>query len=205
MMKGAILVGGASSRMGRPKAGLVVEDRTLLEVSIAILKPLVHKISLVGRMPEELAINSGIADPDSLERLDDVPDVRGPLAGLVAVLESDSNSDWIILACDMPGMTRDAINWLLDNRNVASHATVGLLSGANSPEPLPVIYGRSAGPLLREFIGSDGSSLRAALGHLSVQQLTIPEHLRACWTNVNTPQDWDSFSRKKTRDASLGD
>src|ERR1043166_6176731 len=113
-MRGAILVGGASSRMGRPKAGLMFQSRSLLEASVAVLRPYVQEVALVGHLPE------GVEIDQRLELVDDVPGISGPLAGLVAALESDPEFDWIVLASDMPGMSGEAIEWLLENRSVTS-------------------------------------------------------------------------------------
>ena len=197
-MRGAILVGGASSRMGRPKAGLMFQSRSLLEASVAVLRPYVQEVALVGHLPE------GVEIDQRLELVDDVPGISGPLAGLVAALESDPEFDWIVLASDMPGMSGEAIEWLLENRSVTSPATVGLLPGANSPEPLPGIFCSSAASLIREFIRSGGTSLRGSLSHLKAQQVAIPEHLRRCWTNVNTPEEWNRFADQENHEANQG-
>lgn len=46
--KAGVLVGGAASRMGKPKSLLLWEDRTFLELVVRALEPVVDEVVLLG-------------------------------------------------------------------------------------------------------------------------------------------------------------
>ncbi|WP_331374501.1 molybdenum cofactor guanylyltransferase MobA [Sinorhizobium chiapasense] len=76
-----ILAGGRSSRMGRPKAALVLDGRTMLDYIIERLAPQVGSIAL------NLNADPGIDLPQGLPVLTDmVPGYFGPLAGILTAM-----------------------------------------------------------------------------------------------------------------------
>ncbi|MBP1882173.1 molybdenum cofactor guanylyltransferase MobA [Sinorhizobium mexicanum] len=76
-----ILAGGRSSRMGRPKAGLVLGGRTILDHIVERLAPQVGNIAL------NLNADPGIGLPPGLAVLADaVPGYFGPLAGVLTAM-----------------------------------------------------------------------------------------------------------------------
>lgn len=211
----AILVGGASRRMGRPKAALVHDGRRLIDAAIQLAAPFVDSIFLVGRMPDGVTLESvRAASPLPVSHLADDPTAAGPLAGILAALAHDPRADWLCLSCDMPGLTREAIEWLLSfdggsirpthptrlepplsNCAPRRSAMVAQLPNCESPEPFPAIYHAAALPLLRAYAQSGGASLRGALAAINADVRPVPPHLVPCWLNVNTPADWERFSR----------
>lgn len=96
-IEGFILVGGASSRMGRDKAGLVLGGRTFLERIAEALSAVAGRVNLVGAK-----------NVDSSLKIGNVPDVYegwGALGGLHAALAA-SRADWTaVVACDLPFVT----------------------------------------------------------------------------------------------------
>src|SRR5262245_12594391 len=106
----AILIGGASTRMGVPKHLIIHRGQTWLERTVALVSPWAQRV---------VALGAGSLPPSQtqLQRLDDVPAVRGPLAGLLAALRSDPATAWLVLACDLPNLSAAALNWLVQQRN----------------------------------------------------------------------------------------
>lgn len=214
--------------MGRPKAALVHNGRRLIDASIQLAAPFVDSIFLVGRMPDGVTLESvRAASPLPVSHLADDPTAAGPLAGILAALAHDPRADWLCLSCDMPGLTREAIEWLLSfdggsmralppapsrgldvapmnpthlepplsNCAPRRSAMVAQLPDCESPEPFPAIYHAAALPLLRAYAQSGGASLRGALAAINADVRPVPPHLVPCWLNVNTPADWERFSR----------
>ncbi|MBB4187552.1 molybdenum cofactor guanylyltransferase MobA [Sinorhizobium terangae] len=76
-----ILAGGRSMRMGRPKAGLVLDGRPILDHIVERLAPQVGSIAL------NLNADPGITLPPGLAVLaDTVPGYFGPLAGILTAM-----------------------------------------------------------------------------------------------------------------------
>ncbi|MFW6161746.1 MAG: molybdenum cofactor guanylyltransferase, partial [Planctomycetota bacterium] len=93
---GLVLNGGASVRLGRDKATLPVEGRTLIERGLDHMALLFDEIVVVGR-PEGLAPHPAVtqAVPDA------VPGV-GPLGGIATGLATMERRWGFFVACDMP-------------------------------------------------------------------------------------------------------
>lgn len=187
---GVVLCGGASRRMGRDKARLVVEGRTLLERVVASLETLAGRVLLAsgtpGRYPElgreELA--------------DLLPDV-GPLAGLGAALERIEREPGprieylLTLACDLPTAAPEALAALLA-RAREQRAQACLLRTPGGLEPLFAVYHRSALAAVRAALARGEHRLDSF--HRDVRLVTLdldelaPE-LVHCARNLNTPED----------------
>lgn len=98
-IEGFILVGGASSRMGRDKAHLVLQGRSFVERIHEALSTVAGLVSTVGAK-----------EADSTFTLRNVPDVYeawGALGGLHGAL-SACRAEWAaVVACDLPFITGD--------------------------------------------------------------------------------------------------
>jgi molybdenum cofactor guanylyltransferase len=94
---GVVLAGGRSSRMGRDKALIEVDGRTLLDRALDKLEPHVQELLVIG-------------DPGKYGHVgpfvfaDDIPGV-GPLGGILTAMRYASNDRLLVLACDMPNVT----------------------------------------------------------------------------------------------------
>ena len=179
----AILAGGASRRMGRDKAMLEIDGEPLLLHIARAAQETGASVVVVGRdRPDEWP------EPDVRFVTDDVNGI-GPLGGLATALRS-SGVGVILLACDMPRMSSEAIAWLLTHVDDGSRGVV--VRNGDRLEPLFAFY-----PLaLLEEIGSmirDGRHrLRDLLSSFTI--IDAPGALRPALRNVNTPAEWDAHS-----------
>jgi molybdopterin-guanine dinucleotide biosynthesis protein A len=196
----AILVGGQSTRMGAPKSALLIDGRALLEIAVAQVAPLANRIALVGRMDESTrAVKDRLAKALDTATLEDDPAFKGPLAGIVSVMESAPDANWLVLSCDMPTMSTDALRWLLDQHDPASPATVGALVGRDEIEPFPAVYQAGIGGQIRSCAADCGGSLRRVLSKLGASAVSIPSEFAPCWRNCNTPDEWQAFLTERRR------
>lgn len=91
---GLLLTGGASSRMGVPKATLMVAGETIADRTAARLLQVCDPVVEVG------------PGYSGLRRVDEDPPGRGPLAALVAGADAvDTGGPVLLLACDLPFVT----------------------------------------------------------------------------------------------------
>ena len=93
---GVVLAGGKSSRMGRDKALISVEGRTLLERAVTLLRPHVREILVIGD-PLKYSTAQGQVVPDLQPGL-------GPLGGVVTALKQARYVRLLVIACDMPNI-----------------------------------------------------------------------------------------------------
>ncbi len=176
-----LLVGGASVRMGSPKPLVEVEGRTLAEAVHDALEARVDRVVLLGE--------GGVAARlRHLPRLPDAPGVVGPLAGILAALRWAPRAAWLIAACDLPFVTRAAVEWLLDQRRPGRRGVVPLMEPGKL-EPLLAVYEPHAAPAAEALAvsGRPGPHRLGSVPGFSTPE--IPRYLRRAWWNVNTPGD----------------
>jgi molybdopterin-guanine dinucleotide biosynthesis protein A len=180
---GCVLIGGKSSRMGRPKH-LIQDDRgrTWLENTIGLLQPVVDGlvVSGGGELPEPVA--------DTV-RLADIPGVVGPLTGIVAACRWQPRVSWLVVACDMPHISAEAIKWLLSERRAGCWGRVPRLAGSDHCEPLFAWYDVRSAQLFEEQLFTGNLRIGNVAGHRQIDNPIIPEPLRYAFCNVNTPAE----------------
>lgn len=90
-----MLAGGSGSRLGRPKATVVVRGRTLAERAVEAVAARCDPVVVVSRPGVPLP---SLGVPVVLDRRG----VRGPMNALVTGLEALEADDVLVLACDLP-------------------------------------------------------------------------------------------------------
>ena len=166
--------------MGQDKALLPWGDSVLGAHAARIVGQAVEgHVSLIGP-PERL---SALGLPVYADRLPG----RGPLGGLLTALES-TNAQWnLLVACDMPHITAEALTVLLDR----AAQTAGLCVAPVTPsgaEPLCAVYHIDCLPAVRRALERQRLKMRDLLPELGVSLAAGFDPL--LFTNVNTPADW---------------
>ncbi len=180
---GAVLIGGKSSRMGQPKHLIEhASGTTWLEHTVTTINPFVENlvISGKGRIPASLK---------NLVRIDDLPDLQGPLAGIGGLFRSRPLTSWLVTACDMPYISGLAVTWLLDQRRRTCLAVIPQNPKTGRSEPLLGWYNYRCGALIDELISSGSRRISDLCRHNLVLQPQIPDHLTDNWRNINYPEE----------------
>ncbi len=178
-----ILMGGKSSRMGQSKH--LLKDKnglTWLEKAVQTVKPHVAGVALsgAGKVPAEL---------HSLDRLPDIPQIAGPLTGIISAMRWQPDVSWLLLACDMPEVTSEAVSWLLSERKTGVWASVPVIAGGKGVEPLFARYDPQSASFF-EQMNLDGIRRISAITRFKrVNVVTVPNHLKSAWRNINTPDE----------------
>ena len=176
-----ILIGGGSTRMGRPKALLSYEGATFLEHVVGVARQHVQHICLLGSGPTPPLDPPPTCIPDA-------PGLSGPLAGVLAALRWAPGTCWLVLACDLPQLQPAALDWLIHQRAPGRWAVLPKVD-AERVEPLLALYEPQALGLLETLAARGVTALRSLAGEHSVHTPPVPNELRASWTNVNTPNE----------------
>ena len=168
-LTGVLLVGGASSRFGSPKALFRYEGETLAERAWRVLGEACDARLAVGKRGDGLALPFPLVD--------DGTDVRAPLAGLVAGLRAAETERCVVIPVDCPELTASELRALAD-------ACDGHDAAVPQTGPLPGCYGRSALPALERRLAAGELRLRDALNELRTARVELPE---ASLVNLNAP------------------
>ncbi|QNF35820.1 NTP transferase domain-containing protein [Adhaeribacter swui] len=110
----------------------------------------------------------------------------GPKGGILTALQHDPNAAWLAVACDLPFLSKETLDYLVQHRDPTKMATAFYDSDGKFPEPLLTIWEPRSFSSLLQFLSLGYSCPRKALINSDVKLLTIPdaEELR----NVNDPQ-----------------
>ena len=180
---GCILIGGKSSRMGSPKHLLAADDgKTWLQRSISIVEPEVVSvvISGAGDIPDTLA---------SYQRIADIQGVAGPLSGIASAMRYNSAVSWLLLACDMPGISTEAINWLLKQRKPGRIAIIPKNPESGMSEPLFAWYDFRCSSHIQTLLSSGERRISRVRRMDGVYEPKIPGKLHYAWRNINRPEE----------------
>ncbi len=187
MTLGVVLAGGRGLRLGRdePKALTVLAGRTLLHRARATLEALVDVV--VVSAPRDLVLATVDAP-----RVPDVAGAEGPLAGLVAALNSRPFTRAIVLAVDLPFASVAALHAL--GEQLMPEDDVVLAAPAGIPQPLAAWFAPSASaPLATKLAAGERSVTRAVLALRA--RVMGPDTLvrmpdgESAYFNLNTPAD----------------
>lgn len=162
-LTGVLLVGGASTRFGSPKALARYEGETLAERAWRALGQACDERIAVGKADDGLPLPFPVVDDES--------PVRAPIAGVVAGLRAATHEVCVFLPVDCPLVSAGSL------------LRLGAAADAVTPTgPLPGAFRRSTLPLLEHKLQRGDYSLRdvaATVVELDPRELA----------NVNTVDD----------------
>ena len=191
VLRGLVLAGGRSERMQTDKGALHYHGLDQRQHTAALLSEFCPDVRVSVRPDQAGELPTGLVPlPDTFLNL-------GPLGGVLSAFQADPNAAWLVLACDLPFLTRDTLEYLVTNRQPARMATSFRSPWDAFPEPLVTIWEpRSYGQLLR-FLSMGYSCPRKALINSDIELLAppAPEELR----NVNTPAERAAAEQELTR------
>ena len=75
-----------------------------------------------------------------LPQIVDQPRSQGPIAGIAAAQAAHPEAAWLVVACDLPFLSRATLDHLLAHRDPSRLATAYRSSHDGLPEPLCAIY-----------------------------------------------------------------
>ncbi|MBI5846941.1 MAG: molybdopterin-guanine dinucleotide biosynthesis protein B [Nitrospirae bacterium] len=181
-----LLVGGKSMRMGTPKSLLKIKGRTMAARSFDMLSAVSEKTILLGsgKIPASLK---------TADRLADLPEVSGPLAGMLSAFRWAPQNTWLISSVDMPLMQKEAWKWLLSQRKPGVWAVMPKIKGRKGLETTGAIYEPMIFGYVESLAAEGITSLQEIAKHGKVISPAIPESLACAWSNVNTPGEWEKI------------
>ncbi len=179
-----ILIGGASSRMGRPKHLLESSGVTLVERMFATggdrgLSPILLG---AGDIPSSMRDVARIPDP---------PGLAGPLAGLVAGMRWDPDGAWLVAAVDMPAVDGACVDWLLAQRAPGRIGIVPMID--HVPQATFSLWEPAANGYVMDAVRAGFASIRRLADSPRVFCTQVPALLRPMFAGVNTPEEWERF------------
>ncbi|MDJ0836851.1 MAG: molybdenum cofactor guanylyltransferase [Acidobacteriota bacterium] len=189
-LQGALLIGGRSTRMGRPKSRIPLGDTTWGRY----LSELLRKVT--GNDPVLVGEGSIDDEDHTFTRIADKEAGAGPLSALLGLYRAFPDHDFLVLATDLPNLNTGALRWLIEQAQQTEKAVVWpRFPNRELGEPLAAYYRTAAHDLLQAGWDKGERGLIKAL-HPDVRfEPVIPDEYLACFDNFNKPEDlarlWD--------------
>jgi molybdopterin-guanine dinucleotide biosynthesis protein A len=181
-LNGLVLMGGKSSRMGKDKSRLAYHGK--------MQKDYVHE--LLSEVCEEAFFSVRADQLDSEKTSNQIEDRfnnLGPMGGILSALMSQPERAWLVVACDLPFIDRNTLQFLVSQRNTSKIATAFLDSEGVFPEPLLAIWEPKSYTSLFHFLSLGYSCPRKVLINSDIQLLKAPNP--KVLTNANEPSDYE--------------
>ncbi len=181
-VKGLVLIGGKSTRMGSDKASLHYFDKPQKTHT----KELLESCSLDTFFSVANASNNEKEIQDTFINL-------GPFGGICSAFQKNPNTAWLVLATDLPFVNKALISLLLEKRNPSKVATAIKGKGKEFPEPLITIYEPKAYGKLLQYLAQGYSCPRKMLINSEVEIIEVEDHFIQ---NINTPEEYSQAVQK---------
>ena len=186
----ALLLGGASTRIGVDKATKLLNGVPLYRYGYRVATSVFDRVRLIGHP----RARTGTPPPTDIPIEPDLNPGFGPLGGVEAAL-AGATTPWVfVLACDHPFVREELIVALASRRSGDVDAVCSRSEGI--PLPTVAFYRSGSLPAIRRCLHGTDHSLRHALDSLRVGWLegsaleaTDPDGISR-W-NLNTPEAWD--------------
>ncbi len=188
----AIQAGGKSSRMGRDKAFVLFHGRPLIETIREKVAGLGDELILITNKPAAYA-HLG------LPMFADVYPDHGSLGGIYTAVYHASHPYTLVVACDMPWLNRDLLQYMISLRQTAA---VVIPRWEKHPEPLHAIYNKNCLGPIEEKLKAKRLKIIGFFDQVSVRYVEREEIKRwdvdgRSFANINTPQELEEVNSKR--------
>jgi len=196
-IKGLILVGGKSTRMGFDKSILDYHGKPQKQFAAGLLENnnletfysvRDFSISLEMISKDENVTLSAVERSQNLKEIPDAFLNLGPFGGICSAFQKDPNSAWLVLATDVPFVNDEIIQLLLQNRNPSKVATAIKGKNKDFPEPLITIYEPKAYSILLQYLAQGYSCPRKMLINSDVEIIEVDDDFIR---NINTQEEFE--------------
>jgi len=129
----------------------------------------------------------------SVENQRCIPDLRtqqGPVAGIEALLDANIDTDYLVVGCDMPLITKNKIQPLLDSNTNAVFSYNNRLLG------LPLRIKGDELSACSAYLDSGGHSIRGFIQEIAHTAIELNESESKKLLSVNSPEDLDQLTFK---------
>jgi molybdopterin-guanine dinucleotide biosynthesis protein A len=184
---GLVLAGGKSARMGQDKSAINWHGKDQRYYLAGQLKKYTDKVYISCRGDQQQDIDPAYqALPDTFINL-------GPFGAILSAFREQPDKAWLVVACDLPLLNQQTLDFLVAHRDPSSIATAFQSSYNDFPEPLITIWEPKSYQVLLSFLAQGYSCPRKVLINSDVKVIQPPNP--DALTNVNTPEERDRVER----------
>jgi molybdopterin-guanine dinucleotide biosynthesis protein A len=185
-----VLAGGASARMGRPKALLPFGPETLIERIVRRFAAVSAEVIVVSgphvRLPPL---------PREARIVEDETPLRGPLSGLAGGLHAAANETSFVCGCDHPFLEPALASFLVERCRATPGAAAVWARWDDSPQPLVAAYRKDLSEVVDDMLASGLRRLvdlrRARVIEITPRELAALDPWGRSFVDVDTPAAYE--------------
>ena len=187
---GIILAGGKSSRLGRDKAWEDVGGQRIIDRVIGALQSSCDEVLIIGDRPER---QNELSLPKCIQYRSDDLKGRGSIGGLYTGLKASDTLWSLVVACDMPFISRELIRFMLSiiSKNRCD-AIVPVINGRY--QPTHALYNSTCIPFIEKNISSGNFRMDSYFDEIYLEEISedVINSIKGAelsFFNVNTEDD----------------
>ena len=187
---GIILAGGKSSRLGRDKAWEDVGGQRIIDRVIGALQSSCDEVLIIGDRPER---ENELSLPKCIQYRSDELKGRGSIGGLYTGLKASDTLWSLVVACDMPFISRELIRFMLSiiSKNRCD-AIVPVINGRY--QPTHALYNSTCIPFIEKNISSGNFRMDSYFDEIYLEEISEDvinsiQGAELSFFNVNTEDD----------------
>ncbi|WP_421807250.1 NTP transferase domain-containing protein [Flagellimonas sp.] len=180
---GLVLAGGSSLRMGHDKGALAYHGMPQRDYVYQLLNKVCEK-AFLGMQEQQLGSIS-----KEFPFILDQNTYQGPFNGIMSAHETYPEAAWLVLACDLPFMDAEALQFLVQQRDPTKHATAFMGKDTACPEPLACIWEPDGLRQAKNYLSAKGKqSPSRFLSEVDVK-IVLPSNEQLLF-NANSVEDY---------------
>lgn len=185
-----VMAGGHSVRMGKDKALLQFEGKSLLQRTLDIVSAVTADVRIVGSVKHLAAFGDVV---------EDIYAGQGPLGGIHAALHGSKTALNLILAVDMPFVESRFLSFMLAMARQYSALVTVPLAG-NRLQPLCAVYCPEFADIAESALRSGKNKIDLLFAGIQTRVIEEQEIVEngfspAMFKNLNTPEEFEQANR----------
>lgn len=178
-----VLTGGKSTRMGRDKGSIVYHGMKQREFMYNLVDDYSQDTYLSVSIGHDM-INDPLENPFIKDKFVGL----GVYGAILSAFQHEPDSAWLVVACDLPLVDGDVIDYLMQHRNPSKFATAFYNPETDFPDPLLTIWEPRSYAVLLNFLARGYSCPRKVLINSDIELLKVKD--TSFLKNVNTPEEY---------------
>ena len=185
-----ILSGGLSKRMGENKSLLKLNEKTIIEHSVELMKSLFSNVILITNTPKEYEFLN-------IPIFEDIYKNKGPLAGIHSGLFHSKTEDNFVISCDTPLMSSSVVKYIV---NYKTQKLITLCKADGYIQQLVGVYSKSLVPIIETiFDNGERHSVYSLLDRVEGEIIEIGKmdfYKKDTFLNMNNKEDYQYIVSK---------
>jgi molybdopterin-guanine dinucleotide biosynthesis protein A len=193
-----ILCGGKSSRMGRDKGSMIIQDKPMIKHILSTLNHHINEAIIVLNEQSRIDRYCEFINPKDYDYtitfVEDTIKNKGPMPGIMTGLSCISSDYALVLPCDSPYVSKKYIDTIfreIDDEYQAIVPYHDVESKLKTSEPLHSIYNRNIVPVIEDLVDEDILHIKGLIEKIDAKFVLIDNKKieKKEFRNLNRPSD----------------